>query len=139
MIPKKRSGPIWPILVALTLTVTPGAIGAKANPRQALFNVYFAPLDPAGKTLTEVERRRVEALTHLLLDAGTEAIYSGLPAWPAAEQIGTELNIKANFISRKLEVTDDIVRRLRTEHTGRRVLIVAGNTVPEPHSKSLRC
>lgn len=71
----------------------------------------------------------MEALTRLLMDAGIEVIYSGLPAWPAAEQIGNALHIKAKLISRKPEVMDDLVRRLHTEHTGQRVLIFAGNTV----------
>jgi hypothetical protein len=63
------------------------------------------------------------------MDASIEVIYSGLPGWPAAEQIGKALHIKAKLISNQLEVMEDLVRRLRTEHTGQRVLIVAGNTV----------
>ena len=46
----------WPILVALTLAVTLGANGAKANAQQVMFLVRYAETDPAGKTLTEVGR-----------------------------------------------------------------------------------
>ena len=118
----------WPILVALTLAVTLGANGAKANAQQVMFLVRYAETDPAGKTLTEVGRRRVKALAHQLMDAGIDVIYSfdGTSSQRTAEPIVKALNIKSNILARRAGVIDNLVRRLRTEHMDQRVFIVTG-------------
>ncbi len=85
----------------------------------------------AGKALTGVGRKRVEVLARLLMDAGIDVIYSSSisSGRRTAEPIEKALNIKSNLISPQLEVMDDLVRRLPTEHMGHRVIIVAGNTI----------
>ena len=127
----RHEGLALPILVALTLTVALAANGAKANAQEALFIAHYAEVDPAGKTLLDVGRKRVEALTRLIMDAGIDVIYSSKApvGRRTAEPIEKALNIKSNLISPQLEVMDDLVRRLRTEHMGHRVLIVSGNTI----------
>ena len=127
----RHEGLALPILVALTLTVALSANGAKANAQQVMFLVRAAETDPAGKALTDVGRKRVEALARLLMDAGIDVIYSSSISTGrrTAEPIEKALNIKSNLFSPRLEVMDDLVRRLRTEHMGHRVLIVSGNTI----------
>ncbi len=127
----RHEGLALPILVALTLTVALDANGAKANAQQVMFLVRDAESDPAGKALTDVGRKRVKALARLLMDAGIDVIYSSSISVGrrTAEPIEKALNIKSNLISPQLEVMDDLVRRLRTEHMGHRVIIVAGNTI----------
>ncbi len=95
------------------------------------FLVRAAETDPAGKALTDVGRKRVEALARLLMDSGIDVIYSSSISTGrrTAEPIEKALNIKNNLISPQLEVMDDLVRTLRTEHMSHRVLIVAGNTI----------
>ena len=67
----RREGLALPILVALALTVALGANGAKANAQEAVFLLHRAEVGPGWDSpLTEVGRRRVNALAHLLKDAG---------------------------------------------------------------------
>ncbi len=129
MEPTMRSeGLALPILVALTLAVTLVADGAKANAQQVMFLVGAAEADPARKALTEVGRRRVKALAHQLMDAGIDVIYTfdGLALQRTAEPIAKALNIKSNILAHRLEVRNDLVRRLPTEHMDQRVFIGVG-------------
>ena len=134
----RREGLAMPILVALTLTVALGANGSKANAQEAVFLVRAAETDPAGKALTDVGRKRVEALARLLMDAGIDVIYSSSISTGrrTAEPIEKALNIKSNLFSPRLEVIDDIIRRLRIEHMGHRVLIVTGNWIRDHIAKA---
>ena len=124
----RREGLALPILVALALTMALGANGAKANAQQVMFLVRAAEADPAGKALTDVGRRRVKALAHQLMDAGIDVIYTfdGPALQQTVEPIAKALNIKSNILEHRLEVRDDLVRRLRTEHMDQRVFIVTG-------------
>ncbi len=134
----RHEGLALPILVALTLTVALAANGAKANAQEALFIAHYAEVDPAGKTLLDVGRKRVEALTRLIMDAGIDVIYSSKApvGRRTAEPIEKALNIKSNLFSPRLEVIDDIIRRLRIEHMGHRVLIVTGNWIRDHIAKA---
>ena len=98
----------WPILVALTLAVTLGADGAKANAQQVMFLVQPAEANLAGKAFTDVGRRRVKALAHQLMDAGIDVIYTfdGSGLQRTVEPIAKALNIKSNILAHRLEVRD---------------------------------
>jgi len=129
MKPTKRSeGLALPILVALTLAVTLGANGEKANAQQVMFLVRNAETDPAGKTLTEMGRRRTKALAHQLMDAGIDVIYTfgAASLQRTAEPIAKALNIKTIILTSRVGELDNLVRRLRTEHMDQRVFIVSG-------------
>ncbi len=127
----RREGLALPILVALALTVALGANGAKANAQEAVFLLHRAEVGPGWDSpLTEVGRRRVNALAHLLKDAGIDVIYAlhESPHARTAEQIAKALNIKSNIQKFKFHEVEVLIRRLRDRHGNDRVLIVGGST-----------
>ncbi|HXV82735.1 MAG TPA: hypothetical protein VEG60_22960 [Candidatus Binatia bacterium] len=116
----------WPILVALTLTMTLSAFGREANAQQAVFVVAKAEAKFDRSALTDVGRKKVQALAGTLMDADIAAIYAidHLGAVLTAEPIAKELHVKLNKIPPQSTAIDDWARRLRTEHAEQRVLVI---------------
>ncbi len=134
----RSEGLALPILVALTLTVALAANGAKANAQEAVFLLHHAEVGPRWDSpLTEVGRRRVNALAHQLMDAGIDMIYAlhESPHARTAEQIAKALNIKSNIQKFKFHEVEVLIRRLRDRHGNDRVLFVPG---PSTRDRILR-
>ena len=76
MIPKKRSGPIWLFLVALTVTVTVGD-WSKATAQETVFVVSrIRGASVADKTFTDEGKQKAQALSRMLMDADIDVIYA---------------------------------------------------------------
>ncbi len=127
----KNRGLALLILAALTLTVTLGANGAKANAQEVLYLVHYAQAQRVaawgrpGEGLTDVGRGKAKALAGMLIDAGIEVIYSTNTPWvvQTAEPTAKALNIKITTHHSSEEAVDDLVRRLPTKHAKDRVFI----------------
>jgi hypothetical protein len=130
MTPKKRSGPIWPILAALTLTATLSSIETRANAQEALYCVHYAEPDRAKNALTDAGKERAKALASMLIDAGIDVIYSAAFPWvmQTAEPTAKALNIKINILPlRNVEAKlDGLLERLLTQKAKGRVFMALG-------------
>jgi len=122
-----------PILVALALAVALTANGAKANAQEAVFLVKSAERNHPGMELTDAGRGRAKTLANLLKDAGIDVIYSfeRTHVVQTAEPTAKALNINVNIVPSQIEATDDLVRRLRTQHAKDRVFIATGQSSRE--------
>lgn len=108
MMAKNRSGTIWPVLVTLTLAVILSD-WSKTNAEEAVFVVAKAEAKFDRSALTDVGRRKIEALARTLMDANIDAIYTidHPGAVLTAEPIAKELHIKLNKIPPQSTAIDD--------------------------------
>ena len=73
---KRPNWTIWPVLVALTLTLTLIAIRSNAHVQEAVFLVHYAEGNPSGTELTKTGKMKAQALARELEDAGIDVIYA---------------------------------------------------------------
>jgi Histidine phosphatase superfamily (branch 1) len=128
----RKTGPSLPILVALTLSTILGAIGVRTNAQEAVFLVPKAEGKFGREELTDLGRKKVQALGGMLMDAGIDVIYAidRVSAVRTAEPIAKALNIKVNTIPYVAAAIDDWTRRLPTEHAKQRVLVATFGAGP---------
>jgi broad specificity phosphatase PhoE len=125
-------GRIRAALVVCGIALT--TLAARAEPPLTVFLVRHAERDSAGAdpSLTEAGRRRAEALSALLTDAGVTAIFSSEfkrtqeTAAPLAKRLGISVTVVPG------KDIDALLSKLRALPPGGRALIVGhSNTVPE--------
>jgi broad specificity phosphatase PhoE len=127
-----KKGPSRPILVGFVLAVGLSPIGAKANAQEAVFLVPKAEGKFDREELTDVGRKKVEALARTLEDAGIDVVYAidRGSAVRTAQPIAKALNIKVNTIPYDAAAIDDWTRRLPAEHAKQRVLVATFGAGP---------
>ncbi len=130
---KRREGLALSILVALTLSVTLSPIGPSVNAQETVF-VVSGQRKSDRVEIKGAEKRKAEALARILRDAGIDVIYTigrSLAAQTAGPTAKT-LNLRVNNLPRNHAAIDDLIRRLPTEHAGKRVLIITVGPGPMP-------
>lgn len=129
---KRPNWTIWPVLVALTLTLTLIAIRSNAHVQEAVFLVHYAEGNPSGTELTKTGKMKAQALARELEDAGIDVIYAVNRPYTVltAEPTAKALNVKINEFGGKNfggpAAIDAWTRQLPTEHANQRVLVVTG-------------